>query len=267
VIAAVLAGVREDFAAYQVEIVSERPVEGAYTMIVIGGSPGDIGLSGNLLGVAPYDANNWNPSDVGFVFSDTAGQSGYLPRYLAHVISHELGHTVGLGHITRAADIMRPAACHCAQTWGAGAVAGNPGHTQDDEALLAAAFSLRGNSPIGRINRLDLQGRLRGWACDADDAEASIDVEIYIGGTAESGAVPLVLRADLSSGTLVNNACGGGTAHRFATDIDVVQHCGQMVYAYGVNLASSSGANAMLAASPKSMPACVPAQDPTISDL
>ncbi len=140
VIAEVLQGVRDDFAAYDVLVTDIRPIQGSYTMIIVGGRPSDIGLTGNLLGVAPFDSSNWNPNDVGFVFSDRAGENGYLPRYLAHVISHELAHTVGLNHVTRHGDIMRPSACHCTQSWGVGAIVGNDLLTQDDDALLRVAF-------------------------------------------------------------------------------------------------------------------------------
>jgi hypothetical protein len=261
VIAQIRDGVRDDFANYELLVTTTRPLSGSYTMIVVGGRPSDIGRSGNLLGVAPFDSTNWNANDVGFVFSERAGESGYLPQYLAHVISHEFAHTLGLNHILRDGDIMRPSACHCAQSWGAGVVVGTSSEVQDDAALLHNVLPLAGQSPLGRINSIDALGHIRGWACDPDEPEMSVELRLSIEDMDGTLTFDLSLLADHSSGAPVFGKCGGGNAHRFAADIPLT-FCGQAVRAHALNLGDTGGSATELQASPKNMPACLITEDP-----
>ena len=145
VIGAVVAGLQEDFAGYQVGVTTARPADGAYTMIMVGGNPEHVGWSGPI-GIAPLDAGNWNQSDVGFVFSDEMARYGYDARHIAWVISHEFGHSFGLEHISPADDIMSPVSNHVAQRWGEGPKTDSEGY-QVDHQVIASVFPAAGAPP------------------------------------------------------------------------------------------------------------------------
>lgn len=134
------AHLEDDFADWDVTFVTTRPASGDYTMLVLGGTPGLLGKPSSYGGVAPYDVGDVNPNDLGFVFTDKLGAGSYSLRHVAWVVAHELAHTLGLNHIDRTGDIMRPSACFCQQSWGAGPVTGQPDRWQDDQALLSAVL-------------------------------------------------------------------------------------------------------------------------------
>jgi hypothetical protein len=80
-------------------------------------------------------------------------------------------------------------------------------------------------------------GRAWGWACDPDNPAASIDVHLYVGGPAGSGAQIYGVKANKTHEDAVSAGCGGGAAHRFAFNIpNWQQRRGQPVYAYGIDL-------------------------------
>ncbi|MGA9522019.1 MAG: NBR1-Ig-like domain-containing protein [Myxococcaceae bacterium] len=96
--------VKRDFANWDVVVTTERPSQGDYTMIVIGGSPSLIGEPNGTAGIAPLDIGNPNRNDVVFVFSETLNDL----RELATCISHEAGHSFGLEHLQPTSAIMYP---------------------------------------------------------------------------------------------------------------------------------------------------------------
>ena len=92
-----------------VEFVTERPAEGDYTMVMVGGQGvgvGNTGPTGSTVGIAPLDCKNSNKNDIATVFGNKISPS---PKNLAFVIAHELGHTFGLEHVDDTTDIMYPA--------------------------------------------------------------------------------------------------------------------------------------------------------------
>jgi hypothetical protein len=249
VIGQVVARVRADYDGYGINFVTQRPASGNYTMIVVGGHPEDIGESGPI-GIAPLDRNNWNQSDVGFVFSARIADFRYSAAGVGHCISHELAHSVGLRHIDRGGDHMYPSLGHRALTWGAGAVYENPDEYQDDRAVLATAYPDNGpetepepepqpqppaaQTPIGYLDEVFSDGRVWGWTCDPDRASQSIYAYFYVGGPANSGAPGYYALAHLDNEQAVTDACGGGAAHRFYVQLPNTSR-GTPIHAYGRN--------------------------------
>lgn len=92
------------------------------------------------------------------------------------------------------------------------------------------------SSPKGILDGVSADGAW-GWACDPDAPLASIDVHVYIGGAAGSGAPGFVTTASIASEPAVAAECGGGDAHRFELYVPggMAQYQGQAVYAYGID--------------------------------
>lgn len=84
-IAAALAGVDSVLAPYAVEVVTERPSEGVYDMLVLGGTSEAAGLGAELGAVMPFLCGEDDPN-VGFVFDGVAD-----PEDLAYTIVAALG--------------------------------------------------------------------------------------------------------------------------------------------------------------------------------
>jgi hypothetical protein len=150
--AEVIASVRRDVAAayerFDVQVVTERPPSGDFTMIVIGGAASDVDATQSL---SPYaglsKSDPCGPTTgrlVSFVFADQLlapfrEQGADVRRVLAHVAIHEAAHTFGLLHnrVERDATLMGPAGETL--SWGAGPVTDqdNCGREwQDDVAML-----------------------------------------------------------------------------------------------------------------------------------
>jgi hypothetical protein len=122
-------GLRDLYAGFKIAFTDERPAAGNYSMIMIGGSPSDVGQSPGTLGMAPLDctggadgfALDLNPVDIVFIFSDEIARCGLGLPALEYVIAHELAHALGLAHIARAGDIMFPdIGDDSYRSWGAG---------------------------------------------------------------------------------------------------------------------------------------------------
>ncbi len=94
--------VRDGFAPFAVEIVDQRPADGDYVMIVVGGRPGMLGYGDGVSGVAPWDGNVI-PRAIGFVFSDHLEDRA---QSVCNGVMHEAGHTMGLDHSYYCPDVM-----------------------------------------------------------------------------------------------------------------------------------------------------------------
>ena len=93
------------------------------------------------------------------------------------------------------------------------------------------------NNPIGAVDRIEgNQGSISvyGWAYDWDNINTSLEVHVYIGGSAGSGAECHVIRADVSSPDL-SPVTGN---HRFASTIETNLTGNQPVYIYAINIGS-----------------------------
>lgn len=175
---------RAHFQEWQLEVVTTRPAQGPYTMVVVGGRASDIGLGASYAGYAPLDRGNVNPSDIVFVFAEPLIERGRSLARIADVAAHEIGHSLGLEHIARPADVMVATECGCQVTWGAGHVVDRVGDWQDDRALLNAVLPRRD----GAVQAGSSQG-----TCFADVAGREAEAEICF-----------IAARSLTSG------CGGG---------------------------------------------------------
>lgn len=102
--------VQDQFSAYDVEVVDQRPVDGPYTMVMMGGRAGELqnsdgvrgGTARNLSGLAPMNGRIVENAVV-FVFarSITGGS-----RIVCETVAHEVGHVYGLDHAMDRRDPM-----------------------------------------------------------------------------------------------------------------------------------------------------------------
>ena len=123
-------------AGAKVNVTTDQPTSGDYTTIHVGGSYANLGCTSaaSPTGLAPFDAGNANPSDIGFVFP----QSNDLAA-IARTIAHEAGHTYGLDHSDNKQDLMYPWDLQSAIGFATG-LASSTGAVQDPAAILQAAL-------------------------------------------------------------------------------------------------------------------------------
>ena len=97
--------------------------------------------------------------------------------------------------------------------------------------------TISGSNPIGKVD--NIQGKaggvsISGWAFDEDSPNESLDMHVYIGGAAGSGAKNFPIRADLESED-VNKAYNISGNHRYATFIETSLRGVQPIYVYAIN--------------------------------
>ncbi|MEZ4222784.1 MAG: phosphodiester glycosidase family protein [Polyangiaceae bacterium] len=108
------------------------------------------------------------------------------------------------------------------------------------------------HAPEGWLDAADADGA-RGWTRDVDAPDAAIEVHLYWGGAAGTGAPASTTTADLHRDDLC--AALGSCAHGFTARVPLSLLDGQAhpVHAYGID--SSGGANAELSGSPGTLQA------------
>lgn len=135
---AIIDELKKIFAKFAFQWVTERPKGGDYTMIMIGGTGTGTVAGGSAIGVSPVDCKNGNPNDVVFVFGNK-GSISSSAKNLAFTAAHELGHSVGLEHVTDNTDIMAPALSGSTCCWTVSSVTGGSScgrSTQDAKKIL-----------------------------------------------------------------------------------------------------------------------------------
>jgi hypothetical protein len=95
----IMSKLRTWYSPYDITFTSQRPASGPYTMIVI--SPSLIGPT-YIRGRAYINCGNGNPNSIAFVVRIGGSSIGYIARAAAH----ELGHSIGLLHVTNDSDHM-----------------------------------------------------------------------------------------------------------------------------------------------------------------
>lgn len=101
---ATLQAVREDWAAYNILIVDERPAGGDYTMNMTGPTNP---YGGNILGVAPLDCNDASThNNITYAFHSV--NDSHSASTQATTVSQEVAHSYGLEHVNNGSDIMNP---------------------------------------------------------------------------------------------------------------------------------------------------------------
>lgn len=107
----VVACVRRGFAPFAVEVVTRRPAERGYSMIVVGGAPAMLPSlmqkPEHIGGYAPVGTGA-DRELVGFVFSDAL--DGNLAKVCQGIL-HESGHLFGLDHVYACEDPMSYLSC------------------------------------------------------------------------------------------------------------------------------------------------------------
>jgi hypothetical protein len=102
VIDAIAVRVRDAFAPFDVQVVTERPALAAFTMVVVGGTMADVDIANvGAEGVSATRAcTGATDRDLAFVATGIDRFRNYPDRVqaIANVIVHELGHTFGLVH-------------------------------------------------------------------------------------------------------------------------------------------------------------------------
>ncbi|MGE0792176.1 MAG: glycoside hydrolase family 25 protein [Sandaracinaceae bacterium] len=109
------------------------------------------------------------------------------------------------------------------------------------------AFANSNSPPRGFLDAATCS-EIRGWAQDPDAADAPIDVHVYIGGPAGSGAPGFPRHADVSRDDLCSTI--GSCAHGFSMPLPLSFFDGadHEVYAYGID--SMGGENTLLSGAP-----------------
>lgn len=152
VIEQVVRSVRGIYAPFALDVVSQRPQQGEFTMVVVGNTFGEIQFADAcpLAGLAVRDCQGDSLGDVGFVAAGCmpADWSPAQARsYLARTIAHEAGHTFGLSHNANQASLMSQASTGFSLEKGPVPIedqASCQRTTQDDFAVLRQVLGLRG---------------------------------------------------------------------------------------------------------------------------
>ncbi|MCA9680031.1 MAG: hypothetical protein KC464_33680, partial [Myxococcales bacterium] len=149
--------VRDRFAAFAIDVVTDRPAGDDYTLVLVGGRPSLFGYPSSVSGVAPYSGEVMRGA-IAFVFSDVVESE---VEQTCTGILHEVGHTLGLDHEYLCEDPM-------SYLWGCGEKrfqdqvaacgeeeersCGNGEATQNSYRTLVAAVGLRAGdaAPVTR---------------------------------------------------------------------------------------------------------------------
>lgn len=91
---AVVKCVRDTYADFDVQIVTERPTSGTYHMAIVAGTPGNVQQGNNVMGVSPFSCG-YIPSSTSYTFANLAPNN---VNELCWTIAQETAHSWGLDH-------------------------------------------------------------------------------------------------------------------------------------------------------------------------
>jgi hypothetical protein len=119
--AALVRCMQEVYSPFNVTITDARPTSGSYHVAIIAGTPGDIGLGPDILGVAPL-ASDCSPQDnvISFSFANAHQQTEMVSRVnnLCWTASQESAHAFGLDHqFAFLSSTPNPSACNDPMTY------------------------------------------------------------------------------------------------------------------------------------------------------
>lgn len=97
--------VHQAFLPYDVVVTVNRPADGPYTMVVVGGSPALFGFDAKVAGLAFMDCDNREHANVVFAFPPPLRGSLHA---LFVTVAQESAHAFGLEHTSDPTDIMFP---------------------------------------------------------------------------------------------------------------------------------------------------------------
>jgi MYXO-CTERM domain-containing protein len=90
----VVACVRQTYADFDVEIVTERPASGNYHMAIVAGSPSNVQMGSGVMGVSPFSCGYINNA-VSYTFANLAPSN---VAELCWTVAQETAHSWGLDH-------------------------------------------------------------------------------------------------------------------------------------------------------------------------
>jgi len=96
---------RDLFAAYDIRIVDTDPGNVPHIEAVFGGSPTQVGMENNVLGVSPF-TTDCSIIENSVVFTFTGGTYQMTPREACETMAQEVAHSYGLDHEILASDPM-----------------------------------------------------------------------------------------------------------------------------------------------------------------
>ena len=106
-------------------------------------------------------------------------------------------------------------------------------------------YSNTGSNPQGCVDGVTYEGngkiRVRGWAFDRDSLGSNLQIHVYVGGTAGSGAPGYAITANVSRPDVNNAYPGVGNNHGFDSIISVSPTGNKQVYIYAINVGGGTG--------------------------
>ncbi len=103
----------------------------------------------------------------------------------------------------------------------------------------------RGSAPQGELDSVESEKpgtvMVYGWAVDMDDKSAPVDIHVYIGGDAGSGARCQIIKADRERPDVEEAISGIGKNHGFRHELPTDLTSPQEVYVYAIDRGSRQG--------------------------